>query len=102
MSLIWPPRNVTAAIARTAIRARMSAYSARPWPASPRRWSTRLLRTSNTIPPALSHERNLPDTDVHRTAVLARRGTNDLLVPYQESISGADRSQEGGSPAHHA
>src|SRR3990170_2755543 len=34
--LIWPPRNRSATIATIAIRARISAYSARPWPSSSR------------------------------------------------------------------
>src|SRR3970282_1734441 len=34
--LIWPPRNSSATIATMAMRARISAYSARPWPSSSR------------------------------------------------------------------
>src|SRR5688572_5727784 len=34
---IWPPRKSRATIATMAMRARISAYSARPWPSSSRR-----------------------------------------------------------------
>ena len=47
--LIWQPRKIKAMIAMIAMRARISAYSARPWPSSLRndgiraiRWDTRL------------------------------------------------------------
>ena len=46
MVLIEPPMNVIAAIASTAMSARMSAYSARPWPLSPLRTS---LRTEDCL-----------------------------------------------------
>src|SRR5687768_17440922 len=41
MLLTWPPRKIRAMIATIAIRARISAYSARPWPSSSRRSEAR-------------------------------------------------------------
>jgi hypothetical protein len=43
MELTWLPRKMRAMIATIAMRARMSAYSASPWPSSSRRSEARKL-----------------------------------------------------------
>src|SRR5512143_1421069 len=45
--LTWPPRKISAMIATIAMRARISAYSARPWPSSSRRM--KLMRALNIV-----------------------------------------------------
>ena len=72
LSLIWLPRKIRATIATIAMRARMSAYSASPWPSSERRTRATMAesRCSNDIrftsfprgSPVLDEERSPADS----------------------------------------
>src|ERR1035437_821356 len=55
--LTWPPRKTRATMARIAMRARMSAYSARPWPCWSRRIET-CAQPLNLMTPRYAELRN--------------------------------------------
>src|SRR4051812_10053106 len=48
MPLTWLPRKMRATMATMAMSARISAYSARPWPSSSRATSKRVIRSTIT------------------------------------------------------
>src|SRR4026207_79768 len=85
MPLIAPPRKISATIATMAMRARISAYSARPWPSSSRR--IRLMRAlKNDMWFGTSFPQNFPTLGEPGANPNGRSRTLSTAVPAVEGF----------------
>src|SRR5689334_16390837 len=93
----WVPRKIRATIATMAMSARISAYSARPWPSSScekraiRALSWAIERTS----PAESWE-HAPTAGLPRTLTVPRGASNETKVPVCTTRIGKAAGRAGG------